>query len=99
MRLVVSGVSRYQEKVRPDDQGAAGTISRVALFDATKGMGGLALDDRNKKMATSDEGRAKPRSTKSPQQNNLGNALRTVYQEAVNEEVPQDLLDLLGKLR
>ena len=29
---------------------------------------------------------------------NLGKALRSAYQETVNEAVPSDLLDLLGKL-
>jgi len=62
-------------------------------------MGGLALDDREKKTAASEKTRARARSARSPQQNNLGNALRTVYQQTVNEDVPQDLLDLLGKLR
>ncbi len=28
----------------------------------------------------------------------VGNALREAYQEALREEVPPDLLDLLGKL-
>jgi hypothetical protein len=28
----------------------------------------------------------------------VGNALRTVYQRTVNEDIPPDLLDLLGKL-
>ncbi len=28
----------------------------------------------------------------------MGSALRTVYQKTVDEDVPQDLLDLLGKL-
>jgi hypothetical protein len=28
----------------------------------------------------------------------LGNALRSVYQRTVDEDVPDDLLDLLGKL-
>ncbi len=30
---------------------------------------------------------------------NLGNALRAVYQDAVGESVPDDLLDLLSKLK
>lgn len=30
--------------------------------------------------------------------NNVGDALRRVYREAVDETVPQDLLDLLNKL-
>ena len=29
----------------------------------------------------------------------LGMALRTIYDEAVREDVPRELLDLLGKLR
>lgn len=31
--------------------------------------------------------------------NDLGKALRTIYDEAVQEDVPSELLDLLGKLR
>jgi hypothetical protein len=29
---------------------------------------------------------------------NVGQALRSAYQRTVNEEIPSDLLDLLGKL-
>lgn len=29
---------------------------------------------------------------------NVGAALRSVYQETVNEDVPSEMLDLLGKL-
>jgi len=29
---------------------------------------------------------------------NVGNALRSVYQQTVNEDVPPEFLDLLGKL-
>jgi len=32
------------------------------------------------------------------QDNNIGNALRSVYQQTVNEDVPREFLDLLGKL-
>jgi hypothetical protein len=28
----------------------------------------------------------------------VGNALRTVYQQTVNEDIPPEMLDLLGKL-
>lgn len=28
----------------------------------------------------------------------LGNALRSVYQQTVNEDIPPEMLDLLGKL-
>ncbi|WP_315763156.1 NepR family anti-sigma factor [Sphingomonas sp. Y38-1Y] len=33
-----------------------------------------------------------------PQNKNVGDALRAVYREAVEEQVPDDLLDLLKKL-
>lgn len=29
----------------------------------------------------------------------IGQALRTVYDEAVEEQIPQEMLDLLGKLK
>jgi hypothetical protein len=35
---------------------------------------------------------------KRPDHPELGNALRSVYQRTVDEDVPPDLLDLLGKL-
>ena len=33
-----------------------------------------------------------------PEQRDMGDALRTVYQKAVEEAVPDEMLDLLGKL-
>lgn len=30
---------------------------------------------------------------------NVGHALRTVYEETVEEAIPQEMLDLLGKLK
>lgn len=30
---------------------------------------------------------------------NVGNALRSVYQQTVNEDVPSEFIDLLGKLK
>jgi hypothetical protein len=63
----------------------------------------LAVEDNNK--ATSQPGKSartvKPgterRST--PRDGSVGNALRSVYQQTVNEEVPSEFLDLLGKLK
>lgn len=40
----------------------------------------------------------KARSRKSSGSDDLGRALRTVYDETVREDVPDDFLDLLGKL-
>ncbi len=39
-----------------------------------------------------------PSKRKSAGSAEVGNALRTVYQRTVNEDIPPDLLDLLGKL-
>ncbi len=39
-----------------------------------------------------------PRRKKRSDTPEIGNALRTVYQRTVDEDVPSDLLDLLGKL-
>jgi hypothetical protein len=41
----------------------------------------------------------RPRATKSlGKDRDMGSALRSVYQQTVEEPVPDDLLDLLGKL-
>lgn len=39
-----------------------------------------------------------PKKKRSPATPELGNALRTAYQQTVNEEIPPEMLDLLGKL-
>lgn len=42
---------------------------------------------------------AKPARTKSPTAPaNVGDALRSVYQRTVDEDIPPEMLDLLGKL-
>jgi hypothetical protein len=66
------------------------------------GTGILAADD-NKKAAPPDRS---TRNTKSgakerrslPREGSVGSALRSIYQQTVNEEVPREFLDLLGKL-
>lgn len=39
-----------------------------------------------------------PAKKKGPTNNDVGGALRSVYQRTVDERIPPDLLDLLGKL-
>lgn len=56
------------------------------------------MDDHDKKEASLKKPRAKARAGNAPQQGNLGNALRTVYQQTVSEDIPPEMLDLLGKL-
>jgi hypothetical protein len=48
--------------------------------------------DRDAREAAARSGEAKPVNR------DVGHALRSVYVETVNEEVPTELLDLLGKL-
>jgi hypothetical protein len=50
--------------------------------------------EKKKKMDRSPERRGSRRS----QSNDVGNALKSVYDRALNEAIPPDLLDLLGKL-
>lgn len=44
------------------------------------------------------QGKPKARGRKGTAPDDLGRALRTVYDETVREDVPDDFLDLLGKL-
>ena len=55
--------------------------------DAAKNTGG-----RTGKMSTGDNKNRKQRT------GDLGRALRTVYDDTLREQVPDDFLDLLGKL-
>jgi hypothetical protein len=41
---------------------------------------------------------AAPKAEPGTEKGQVGKTLRSVYQETVNEEVPSELLDLLGKL-
>jgi hypothetical protein len=52
--------------------------------------------DPSKKMDGGDG--SKPKPTKGAPKPEVGSALRSVYQKTVDEAVPADLLDLLGKL-
>ncbi len=58
-----------------------------------KGMKGEAERER----PTAERGLRKKRATAS-EQPAVGKALRSVYDETLQEEIPADLLDLLGKL-
>ncbi|HET7316554.1 MAG TPA: NepR family anti-sigma factor [Sphingomicrobium sp.] len=40
-----------------------------------------------------------PRKKRTPRSGDVGRALRSVYDETLREDVPDDFLDLLGKLR
>jgi hypothetical protein len=46
----------------------------------------------------SHEGTDQPAGRKRPGPNDVGHALRAAYQQAVSEDIPPEMLDLLGKL-
>ncbi|NNM76857.1 hypothetical protein HJG53_08095 [Sphingomonas sp. ID1715] len=45
------------------------------------------------------EGKVTPSAKKTAPEGPVGDALRSVYEKAVEEEIPQEMLDLLGKLK
>lgn len=45
------------------------------------------------------ERKAAPAEKPNQPEGSVGQALRTVYKEAVEEDIPQEMLDLLGKLK
>lgn len=49
-------------------------------------------------LSDSDDKRPHPRGPKRPQGGDVGKALRTVYDDALKEDIPPEMLDLLGKL-
>lgn len=60
-------------------------------------------DGQGRQKPSSDEMEADPaekpvRAKKRPPIPEVGNALRSAYQQAVNEDIPTEMLDLLGKL-
>lgn len=65
-------------------------------------MGALPVDE--KRIGTRTLSQAKSaktdgrRTARKIREGNVGSALRSVYQQTINEEVPPEFLDLLGKL-
>lgn len=58
-------------------------------------------DDRDRRPKTDsgkDEERMRRLAARKPFTPGVGNALREAYQEALKEEIPPEMLDLLGKL-
>jgi hypothetical protein len=57
------------------------------------------IERRRKSDQASDTRAAKDsKKKKSPAGPEVGSALRSIYQRTINEDIPPDLLDLLGKL-
>ncbi|MFS0738494.1 hypothetical protein ABC347_15725 [Sphingomonas sp. 1P06PA] len=87
----------------PDHVGRKERIGRGGVFGRDRvtfeqGDGHLAADDREKKMPSGPRAQGTSRSGKAKGDANVGSALRSVWQETVREDIPADMLDLLGKL-
>lgn len=64
-----------------------------------EGVTGLSSDRNDGQPApTANDSRKAPRKPKGSGTDDVGKALRSAYDEALREEVPDDFLDLLGKL-
>ncbi len=60
---------------------------------------GKDVDRKRRSEEASDSRPAKPKSKKkSTSSAEVGGALRSIYQRTIDEDIPPDLLDLLGKL-
>lgn len=62
-----------------------------------QGTGRLALSD-GKKSKRNAKGSAEPGVESQAPDRDVGHALRSVYSKTVSEDIPAELLDLLGKL-
>ncbi len=72
-------------------------LRKLALVEAREGN--LRLSGKQSSGAQdSDKRGARSPSRKQDKANVVGRALRTVYDETLREEIPDDFLDLLGKL-
>jgi hypothetical protein len=72
-----------------------GLEARYAVVD--RGWGRLALSD-NKKTKNQTAASSSRESDRAGVNRDVGHALRSVYAKTVSEDIPPELLDLLGKL-
>lgn len=95
---------RHRSEFRQAGTAPKGVIPEVRSTSAPpdrigKGKGTLATTDTRKKDAKSDRPSSKTRRGRDKgSQGHVGDALRSVYQQTVDEAVPQDFLDMLDKL-
>jgi hypothetical protein len=82
---------------------AAGAIfSRARYAAVDRGWGKLALSDdkktRSKEAVPTSRSTGKKDPERAGSDRDVGHALRSVYAKTVSEDIPSELLDLLGKL-
>ena len=73
----------------------AGHINKTVLRRASCCWGVMLVSNAKRKV----DRKAAPADQASEPEGAVGNALRSVYAKAVGEDIPQEMLDLLGKLK
>ena len=67
---------------------------RDAAYPFRRGStGGMALPDSKNMTGATDRSATEP-----PSDRDTGEALRSIYQKTIDEQIPDEMLDLLGKL-
>jgi|GEM_PF-1263648 hypothetical protein len=105
MRVVTWAMAIHPDCVRLGRPGGAADRSEPEhVTSVDEGMGVLAASDNKieKRSIAKDGPKRSTPATKKPrasvQQGHVGESLRSIYQQTVDEKVPDEFLDILGKL-
>lgn len=91
-------VMTWARVIQPDCNGLSGIIGDAAghVTYVDEGLDVLAASKEATKKDRAQ--RTNSKNTRKIQQSHVGEALRSIYQQTVNEEIPDEFLDILGKL-
>lgn len=78
--------------------GRSGRARRREIVWPSEGNGELVAREDRKRPAEAPAHAPRSREADDAAGGTVGNALRSVYDETVNEDIPSEMLDLLGKL-
>lgn len=92
-------VMTWTKAIQPDCSGPGGisgdSVRHVTYVDEGSDVLAASKEVRNKDRIR----RTNSKKTRDKmQQSHVGEALRSIYQETVNEKIPDEFLDILGKL-
>ncbi len=71
---------------------------RCTSLPGTRGSDVLAANKKEVKVQDRLQRPINKKSRNKAQQDQVGDALRSIYEQTINEEVPDEFLDILGKL-
>ncbi|NIJ07641.1 hypothetical protein FHS31_001237 [Sphingomonas vulcanisoli] len=70
----------------------------VVLQKISRGFPGLAVEKRGREVKPAAGNNPRKKRGSSEPDTHIASSLRSAYEEAVREDIPQEFLDLLGKL-